>query len=231
MVSLDKAILASYDHAGDHFELLVDPDNAYAYKEGSKKDLRNILVSDEIYLDSKKGEKAKAEKVKKVFPNMDIYQILEFILKNGEVQLTTEQRRKKTEEKYKQVVAILLRESIDPRTNAPHTLHRIETALEEARIHIDPFKDAREQLDDIIKKIRLILPLKFEKVRMAIKIPPEHAHRCYGTLKGFGIQREEWAGDGSLVAVVEIFAGMQAEFLDRLNKLTQGNIQTKLLDK
>ncbi len=229
MTTLDKAIIASYENSGNRFELYVDPDAAYAYKEGRKPDLKNILVSEEIYSDAKKGERAKAEPVQKAFGTSDIVKILEFILKNGEIQLTTEQRKKKLEEKRKQIVAILLREAIDPRTNAPHTQLRIENALEEARVSIDPFKDPRDQLPDIIKEIRLILPLKFEKIRIAVKISPLYAHKCYGVLKNYGMMQEEWAKDGSFIAVVEIFGGMQGEFYDRVNKLTNGSVETKLL--
>lgn len=229
MVSLDKAIIASYERDGKRFELYVDPDAAYMFIEGRKPDVKNILVAEEIYADAKKAEKAKGPDVQKIFGTMDIMKILEFVLRNGEVQLTTEQRRKKVEERYKQIVAILLREAIDPRTNAPHTQHRIETALEEAKIHVDPFKDSREQLDEIVKKLRPIIPLKFEKVKIAVKVPAEFSHRCYGTLKGYGIEREEWTSKGDLIVVVEIFGGMQGEFLDKLNKLTIGQVETKLL--
>lgn len=229
MTTLDKAIIASYEKEGKRFELYVDPDAAYLYLEGRKSDLKNILVVEEVYADAKKAEKAKAADVQKVFGTADIVDILGFVLKNGEVQLTTEQKRKKTEERYKQVVAILLREAIDPRTNAPHTQHRIESALEEAKVHVDPFTDAREQLDEIVKKIRPLLPLKFEKVRIAVKVPAAHAHKCYGTLKGYGIEREEWTSGGDLIVVVEIFGGMQGEFFDKLNKLTVGSVETKLL--
>ena len=197
MTSLDKAIIAFYEKGGSRFELYVDPDAAYAYLEKRKPDLKNILVAEEIYSDAKKGERAKATDVQKVFGTSDITNILEFILKNGEVQLTTEQRRKKVEERRKQVIAILLREAIDPRTNAPHTQIRIENVFEEARIHIDPFKDPREQLEDIVKELRPILPMKFEKLRIAIKIPAAFAQKCYGTVKNYGMQKEEWtkAGD------------------------------------
>ena len=229
MTTLDKAIIASYEHGDNRFELYVDPDAAYAYKEGRKPDLKNILVSEEIYSDAKKGERAKAEPVQKTFGTSDIVKILEFILKNGEIQLTTEQRKKKLEEKRKQIVAILLREAIDPRTNAPHTQLRIENALDEARISLDPFKDPRDQLPDIIKELRLILPLKFEKIRIAVKISPLYAHKCYSVLKNYGMMQEEWAKDGSFIAVVEIFGGMQGEFYDRVNKLTNGSVETKLL--
>jgi len=231
MANLDKAIIASYEKEGKRFELYVDPDAAYAYREGSKKDLKNILVAEEVYADAKKGERAKSEDVQKVFGTTDIFQILEFVLKNGEIQLTTEQRKRKVEEKYKQIVAILVREAIDPRTKAPHTQHRIETALEEARIHVDPWKDPREQLAEIVKAIRPLLPLKFDKIRIAVRIPAIYAQKSYGVLKSHGIQKEEWASDGSLIAVVEIFGGMQGEFYDRLNKLTNGMVETKKLER
>ena len=119
LVSLDKAVIASYERAGVRFEIYVDPDAAYAYLEKKKPDLKNILVAEEVYSDAHKGEKAKPSDIQKAFGSTDIMAILEFVLKNGEVQLTTEQRRKKVEEKRKQVIAILLREAIDPRTNTP----------------------------------------------------------------------------------------------------------------
>src|SRR3989339_496828 len=212
MVSLDKAIIASYEKNGKHFEIYVDPDAAYAYLDKKKTDLKNILVADEIYENAKKAERAKSSDVEKIFGTSDPMDILKFILENGEVQLTTEQRRKKLEEKRKQIVAILLREAIDPRTSAPHTQARLEDAMTKAKVSIDPFKDPREQMTDIVKELRPLLPMKFDKVKIAVKVPAAFAHRCYGTLKSYGIQQEQWASDGSLLAVVEIFGGLQGEF-------------------
>ncbi len=230
MISLEKAIIASYEKSGKRFEIYVDPDAAQSYRDGIKKDLKNILVAEEIYSNAKKAERAKSSDVEKVFGTTDIMRILEFILKNGEIQLTTEQRRKKVEEKRKQIIAIIAREAIDPRTKAPHPVVRIENALEQARVHIDPFKDAKDQVDDVVKQLRTILPMKFEKIEVAVKVPPAYAHKCYGTLKNYGIKKEQWLSDGSLVVVVEIFAGIQGEFYDKLNKMTNGEVETKVLE-
>ncbi len=231
MTTLDKAIIADITIDGKTFEVYVDPEMANMYKEGRKPDTKNILVVEEIYADAKKAEKAKSQDVQKAFGTTDVYKILETILKKGNLQLTTEQKRKKAEEKYRQIVSILMRETIDPRTNAPHTQSRIEEALEKARIHVDPFRDARDQLPDILKEIRTIIPLKFEKLKLAVKIPPEFAHRSYGTFKSWGIVKEHWANDGSLIVVVEIPAGAQGEFYDKINKLTNGQNETKVLEK
>ena len=230
MVSLDKAILASYHKEGKHFEIYVDPTPTYQYLEGSKKDLRNILVVEEVYEDTKKGDRAKAADIQKAFGTTDIYEILKIILEKGEVQLTTEQRRKKTEDKRKQIINMICREAIDVRTGAPIPVQRIENAIEELRFHVDPYVDAKTQMDELLKKLRPLIPIKFEKVKIAVKVPPEFAHRAYGTIKSYGIQKEQWLKDGYLIAVVEMPAGLQSEFLDKLNRLTSGQIETKKVD-
>lgn len=229
MVSLESAVIARFEHHGEKFEILVDPNLAYLFKTGRKQDMNNILAVEEVFSDAKKGERPGSEAVKKAFGTTDVYEVAKIILAKGEIQLTTEQRRKMLEEKTKKIIAILARECIDPRTNAPHPPQRIERAFEEARVHIDAFKDAEAQIKDVVDALRMILPMKFEKARIAVKIPPEFAPKAYGVLKEFSIQKEEWQGNGSLIAVVEMPAGMQAEFYDKINKVTSGKAETKLL--
>ncbi len=229
MASLDKSITAHMDINSERYEILVDPDLAYLYRIGQKKELNNVLTVEEVFKNFKKGERHTTSSLQKAFGTTDVWQISERILKNGEIQLTTDQKRKMLEEKKKQVISIIAREAIDPRTGAPHTQMRIEQALEESRVHIDAFKDAAQQIEDVIKAMRPIIPLKFEHVRIAVKVPPSYAQRIYGSLKGYGIQKEEWSRDGSLIVVIEMPAGMQGEFYDRLNRMTAGSVETKIL--
>jgi ribosome maturation protein SDO1 len=229
MTSLDSSILAHIEILGERYELLVDPDLAYMYKQGQKKDLNNILVVEEVFKNARKGERCKSSELQKAFGTTDIMEITKRIFEKGEVQLTTEQKRKMLEEKKKQIITILARECIDPRTGAPHTQMRLENAIEESRVHIDAFKDANMQIEEVVKALRLLLPLKFEHVRIAVRVGPEYAQRIYGTLKSFGIQKEEWEKDGSIIVVLEMAAGLQSSFYDRLNKATAGTAQTKIV--
>ena len=229
MTTIEKSITAHMEINGERYELLVDPDLAYQYRIGQKKELNNVLTVEEVFKNFKKGERHTTSSLQKAFGTTDVWQIAERIIKNGDIQLTTDQKRKMLEEKRKQIIAILMRECIDPRTGAPHTQMRLEQALEESRVHIDGFKDAAQQMDDIIKALRPIIPLKFEKVKIAAKISPVHAQRIYGMLKGYGIQKEEWAKDGSLIVVIEMPAGMQGDFYERLNKATAGAAETKIV--
>jgi ribosome maturation protein SDO1 len=229
MANIENSITAHMDINGERFEIMVDPDLSYQYRIGQKKELNNVLTVEEVFKNFRNGERHTTSSLQKAFGTTDIYAIAERILKHGELQLTTEQKRKMLVEKKKQVIAILMRECIDPRTGAPHTQMRLEQALEESRVHIDGFKDAGEQLEDVIKALRPLIPLKFEHVRIAARISPDFAQRIYGLLKGYGIQKEEWAKDGSLIVVVEMPAGVQGEFYDRLNKATAGTAETKIL--
>jgi len=229
MATLDNSITAHMEIAGERFEVMVDPDLALAFRLGQKKELNNVLTVEEVFKNFRKGERHTSSALQKAFGTTDVFAIAERIVKNGELALTTDQKRKMLEEKRKQIVAILMRECIDPRTGAPHTQLRLEQSMDAARVHIDGFKDAASQVEEVMKALRPIIPLKVEKARVAVKIPPEHAQRVYGTLKGYGIQKEEWARDGSLIVVLEMPAGMQGEFYDKINRATAGAAETKLM--
>src|ERR1041385_6075246 len=123
---------------GDKFELLVKPDPALEYKTGKRTDISSILVSDEIYSDANKGSRASSEKLLKHFRTTDALEVAKQIIARGELNLTTDQRRKMVEEKRKQIVQLINRSFVDPKTRLPHPVVRIEAAMEEARISIDP---------------------------------------------------------------------------------------------
>lgn len=225
-----KHTLARITVGGEHFEILVKPDQALQFKLGQLSDISKTLVSQDIYTDSGKGLRASEEKLKKAFGSSEAYKIAETILRRGELQLTTEQRRGLVEEKRKQIVNFITRNCIDPRTGAPHPPLRIEQAMNQIRLVIDPFKSGDEQAKDVIEALRPILPLRIESLRIAVKIPPEYAPKAIGMVKEFGaVSREEWQSDGSWIAVVEMPAGLHTSFLERLGKVTQGNYQTRIL--
>ncbi len=226
----DKYTTARLAKGQDRFEILVKPQQALDYKLGKQIPVSQVLMIEEIYSDSGKGTRASAEKLQKYFGTLDPVRIAEEIMKAGELQLTTDQRRQLIEEKRRQIISIITRNAIDPRTGAPHPPLRIEQALEQIRISIDPYKSAEEQSKQVIEDLRPILPLKMEQMRIAVKVVPEYAARAYNAFKSFGnVSREEWQRDGSLVAVVEMPAGLYGSFIDRVGKLTQGTIQTKVL--
>ena len=233
MVSLDKAIVARMSLEGHHFEILVDPDAALRFKESGGKadlDVAKDLAADMVFKDARKAEKAGEHTLEKVFGTTDVGEIAKRILSKGEFHLTTEQRRNLLEKKRKTIVTLIARNAMNPQTSAPHPPQRIETAMEEAKVHIDPFKPAEEQIGEVIAALRPLLPIKIQNVNIEVHLPSTEVGKAYGTCKGFGtLKREEWLKDGSWIGVIEMPAGMQSEFFDELNRRTHGNVDTKLL--
>jgi ribosome maturation protein SDO1 len=211
---------------GDKFEILVKPDPALEYKTGKRTDFSSLLVSDEIYSDANKGSRASSEKLTKHFKTKDTGEIAKQILTRGELALTTDQRRRMVEEKKKQIVQFISRNFVDPKTHLPHPPIRIESAINEVRIIIDPFKRAEDQAKQVIEALRKILPLRSEVAVLTITIPPQFASQSYSVLKGTGnFKNEQWLSDGSLKAIVEVNAGAKGTLLDRIGSVTKGSAQ------
>ncbi len=222
--------LVRYQHGGEKYEMLVDPDKGLAYKKGELGDVSNALLIDTVYTDANKGEKASESKLKAEFGTSDPIEVAKILFEKGTFLLTAAQRKEMTEQKLRQIINIIARTYVDPATKLPHPVTRIENALEQVRFNVDPFKPAEEQVKDLVNLLRPIMPMSSESIQLALKIPPEHAARCFGIVKNYGeIKRDEWQKDGSWVAVVEVPAAMQLELLDRLGKATQGNLQSKIL--
>ena len=229
MVDVDKAVIARLKKEGNIFEILVDCDKALELKSGKSISIDDVAATDIIYKDVKKGEKAGENLLKQIFKTDDARKISEIIVKEGEVQLTSKHRDRIREEKKRKIINIIHRNAVDSKTGLPHPPQRIEAAMEEAKVHVDDYKSAEEQVEDVIKKIRIIIPIKFETREIAVKIPNKYAGLGFSILKRYNLIKDEWQSDGSLIAVVNIPAGIQEEFFSELNKVTHGEVESKIL--
>jgi ribosome maturation protein SDO1 len=222
--------LAKLKKGKENFEIDIDADSAVAYKEGKAIDIKDILKAQTIFSDAKKGLVASEHLMQQLFGTSDSIKVAEIIIKEGEIQLTAEYREKLRQNKRRRIIDIIHRNAVDPKTHLPHPVQRIENAFDEAKVKIDEFKSAEKQLQDVLKKLRMVLPIRFEVKEMAVKIPAEYAAKSYSIVKSFGtIQKEDWQSDGSWIVVVEVPGGLEQDFYDKLNSFTHGNNETKVL--
>ncbi|MGQ0795181.1 MAG: ribosome assembly factor SBDS [Nitrosopumilaceae archaeon] len=226
---VDKVTVVRFAVEGEKFELLVKPEPALDYKLGKIKDVSTILVSDEIYSDSSKGTRASTEKLLKAFKTDDTAIIAALIMQKGELNLTTDQRRKMVLEKRKQIVDFIAKTYVDPRSHLPHPPLRIEQAMDDARISIDPFRNSAEQTKDVVEQLRSIIPLKSENMILEIVVPAQFAAQSYSVLKSAGtLKKEEWQSNGSLKVILDIPAAARANVIDRLGSVTKGSASVEV---
>jgi len=231
MVKLEEAVTARLDSKGEKFEILVDPDLALRLRKGDNVSFSDLLAVETVFKDAAKGTEQSPEALSKVFGTTDPQEVAKKIIKEGEVQLTTEQRRQMREAKVREVIEFISRNAMNPQTNAPHPPKRIENALAEAKIRIDEMKSVEEQVPGILKEIKKIIPLSMEHIKIAVKISATHAAQAEHLLHKYSLVNEQWQSDGSLIAVVEMAAGLKQDFLNDLNGVCHGEVETKILEK
>ncbi len=230
MVNVDRAVIAKITKEGKDFEILVDCDKALELKSGKNISIDDIVAVDDIFKDVKKGEKASEHDLQKFFGTKDAREISKAIILKGVVQLTREHLAKQREERRKQVITLIHRNAVDPKTGIPHPPQRIESAMEEAKVHIDENKKAEDQIEDIVHKLKPIIPIKFETKRIEVIIPARFSAQCYNVLKNAHAS-EEWLNDGRLRGRIELPAGIVDEFFGKLNAICHGEVESKILTK
>ncbi len=225
-------ITAWIEIKGQKFEIPVKPDLAFKFREGEKVSISEVLWADTIFKDIKKGLKASPDSLKKAFGTDDIIKIAEKILKEGQIQLTEEERKKMIEAKRKQIINYIVKNTIDPKAGKPIPEQRIENALDQIRLNIDPFKGAEAQALEAVKKLSLLMPIKIAKALLEISIPSEYSSRAYKEIQRLGeVKKTNWGSDGSLKVELEIPAGAQIEVIDKVQTLAKGqaNISVKVV--
>lgn len=200
-------------------------------KQGKEVDLSEYLAVEDVFKDARKGTRPAEAKIKEVFETEDIVAIAKHIITKGEVQMTAEQRKELLESKRRRIITYIAANAINPQTKLPHPPIRIENALEEAKFHVDPVKPFDKEIEEAMKLLRPLLPIKFEKAKIAIKINGDDYGRCYDDLIKYGmVEKEEWAKDGSWIGLMEIPAGLTTELTDKLRNKTKGTASVKIIN-
>ena len=216
MVSLDDAVLARMEKGGKRYELLVDPNLVDVFKsEPTSVDLNAFLAMDEVFHDIRGGERPTEDAIENTFGTQDILEITKTVLSKGSIQLTTAQRKARVEQMRQQIVHEIHTQAVDPKTKSPHPKTRIELALSESRYSVDPFKRLDDQVKDAIELLKPMIPLSFESVRLAVRVPGSAYGGSSRILRPY-LEKEQWLENGSWAGIIEIPAGMKDTIYGKL---------------
>jgi ribosome maturation protein SDO1 len=216
MVSLDDAVLARMEKGGKRYELLVDPNLVDVFKsEPTSVDLNAFLAMDEVFHDIRGGERPTEDAIENTFGTQDIFEITKTVLAKGSIQLTTAQRKARVEQMRQQIVHEIHTQAVDPKTKSPHPKTRIELALSESRYSVDPFKRLDDQVKDAIELLKPMIPLSFESVRLAVRVPGSAYGGSSRILRPY-LEKEQWLENGSWAGIIVIPAGLKDTIYGKL---------------
>ena len=220
MVSLDNSVLARMEKGGKRYELLVDPEMVDDFKNNPDSiNIDDFLAMDEVFHDARGGERPTEDAIENTFGTQDILEITKIILDKGSIQLTTNQRKAIVEKMRQKIIHHIHSQAVDPKTKSPHPVTRIELALEESRYSVDPFKKLELQIKDAVDKLKVLIPLSFETMRLAFKVPGSAYGGAMRVLRSYHV-KDGWLEDGTWACVIEIPAGMKGEIIGQIMKVS-----------
>ncbi|ELP95326.1 hypothetical protein EIN_217910 [Entamoeba invadens IP1] len=192
-----------------------------------KLSLSNATFSDEIYMaPHQKGTLSKPTDLAKAFPGLKGTEaILQFMAEKGEIQFTTEERKQQTEEKKKRLIEYVHMYYVDPTTDKPHPVVRINNAFEAMHLAIDPDAPMEKEIKEIEKKINAVLPMKRVEMEIVVTIPENYCKVADPVLKKSGKVAGMNEGGSDRVYRVTIVPGDFDTINKELAKVTRSNYQ------
>jgi len=209
---------------GKHFEISVDLDEALKIRNNQNGNISSALQSNHIFTDLKKGNIASETDLKSFFNTTDVYEIAKKIIQKGEVQKTQEFRDAEKDKKIKQVISLILKNAVDQRGN-PYTEERLRKAIGEVHYVFDS-RPPEKQMPELVSKLTSIIPIKIETKKIKIIIPAQYTGQVYGIIGEYK-ESEEWLSNGNLQVILNIPAGSQIDFYEKLNHVTHGSVQSE----
>ncbi len=231
-IDLEKKALVRYVYRNQKFEIIVDPELALNYKKGADIPLSDIVEGFVVFHNASKGSKASEVILEQIFESNNNEEIVKIILTKGALQLTQAQRKRLLKDKEDAIINFIHIHCVNPQTNKPHPPARIEAAMDEAGVHIDYNLAPEIQAKEVIKQIQTIIPIRLESVVLAVKVTPDFTGPAFGIVSGAGeLIEDQWGDDGVWYAKVEMPSGKQADFLDKINALTKGKAEVKIVER
>ena len=231
-VDLGKLSLIRFNGHGKRFELVVDPEKAWLFKQGDDIPVEEIVEGFVVFENFSKGLKADLNTLSEVFGVSEEKEIIKALLEKGELQITQEQRNRFLKEKREEIIEYLIKHAVNPKTKSPHPASRIEKAMDEAGVRIERKEATPEQARRILKDIQSIIPIQIESAKIEFVIPPVDTGKMYGFVQSAGdVMKESWGKDGSLTMIVQVPAGVVAQLLESVSDRSKGRIQATVVER
>merc|ERR1712154_154584 len=232
-------IMASKGHGGQivkyssgkhKFEVVAKQGMVLKFRDGGI-GFQNVLMIDQIFTNSTRGDVANVSDLKEVFGTEDLTKCCQQIVKNGELQYTAQERKQFVEQKTNEIVYYINKNYVDPKTKLPHPADRISNCMKECRIRVDPKGDTRRQSEDAVKKMRgKLMFAKAVALRATLTIKHSHVGQCNNLIhKVANVIKEEWTGTGCIFTVELSKADMNSLQV-ALMKPTNGDYEMTFLD-
>ncbi len=176
------------------FEIICKVGSVLKYRDNNLS-LKDALVSECIYKNATKGDKAKKDDVEKTFGNIGNTEILAQILTRADYSPNTQERKEMTATKRKEIIQYISSNYTDPKNKTVIPITRIESAIDQIKPRLDIYERTEKQAIPIIKKMQLLIPMaKIEGMKGTICVPHMYVKETKAILKKWAKVESEMYG-------------------------------------
>ena len=222
---MEDRVIARLQIEDKRFEIFVDCEKAMSIKEGKGNDVGSALLIYKVFKDIKKGEVA--GNLDKSFGTEDINKVALEIIRRGEIQISSSYRQKQTAMLKNRIMDNIASMAIDSMTNLPIPRKRIELAMDEVHHNFDLNKPEKEQIEDVLVKLKKILPIKLGEFSYSADIPLAYASDSMLYLKRLADIKSNTRNDNGMSVTFSVKAGNEGELLSKLKSVTHGTIMVR----
>ncbi|CAG9310199.1 unnamed protein product [Blepharisma stoltei] len=240
VVPLTNVSVVRYKSEFGRFEIACYPNKVTNWRNGIEKDIDEVLQSKEIFKSVQKGILAKPADLHKAFGKSSDYEVIQTILRDGEIQVNELERKSQQDSMLKDIATIISEKCTDKQTGRLIPFSIIMRAMEEIHISVKPNQTAKKQALKIIQKYGDKLGLERAKMRIRLTCPLEHHEKISEELKQMEIEHTNNEGSSVIIAGLihpesyrSIYQSIQklglsdAIGLEVIDQTVQGNIEAK----
>ncbi|BFZ56197.1 hypothetical protein PYCC9005_003239 [Savitreella phatthalungensis] len=169
-IKLTNVSVVRLKWGGKRFELACYKNKVLEWRSGVEKDIDEVLQIESVFTNVSKGAVASNEDVKKAFGDKSREDVVQEILKKGELQVGDKERGAMTGTIHKDIVSIISDKTVDPRTRRPYTTGMIDKALAEIGFSVGTTKSAKSQALDAIKMLQAQGTIPIERATMKVRV-------------------------------------------------------------
>lgn len=153
------------------FEIACYPNKVIAWRDKSEKDLDQVVQIRRIFTNGQKGEIAKKAEIQKSFGDMSEEEVLDEILRKGEIQVGEKERAAQQDNLFRDIATIVAEKCVDSETKRPLTVTMVERAMKDIHYSVKPGKNAKQQALEVIRLLKETMPIERAKMRLKITAP------------------------------------------------------------
>jgi ribosome maturation protein SDO1 len=169
-VKLTNVAIVKYKVAGKKLEIACYKNKVLDWRKGLEKHLVEVLQVEEIFTNAVQGELANKKLLQELFPNKNKSEIIAIILDKGEMQVSQKEREALQENTFKDIVNIISKKIVHPKSKRLFSTESIKAALKEVNFNQTISKTSKQQAQDgirllekyyCIERIGMLVSLKF----------------------------------------------------------------------